>query len=182
MPLETSGLTLGDLSQTGKGAKTVPILGNTSYAPGELRVLWQPKAFDGTDASRVSISFVPTTEVEADIFGLEAWVLQMVSQDPSKYFGQQLTPAQISDRFTSCLKTSEKGYRSIRAKMNLHGRNACRCWDSNKASRDMPEDWTSCSVQPKFLIKGLWIMSRDFGILLELTDALISESDAACPF
>jgi hypothetical protein len=182
MPIETSGLKLGELSQSGKGTKTVPITGNASYAPGDLRVLWNPRAFDGSDQSRVSISFEPTTEVEADITALEAWVLQQVSQDPTKYFGQTLTPSQIQDRFTSVLKTSEKGYRSLRAKMNLHGRNAVRCWDVNKASRDLPEDWTTCSVQPKFLVKGLWMMSRDWGLLLELTDALVSESNAACPF
>jgi hypothetical protein len=37
-------------------------------------------------------------------------------------------------------------------------------------------------VTPRFHIKGLWMMSRDWGLLIELTDALVTEYSAECPF
>jgi hypothetical protein len=39
-----------------------------------------------------------------------------------------------------------------------------------------------CEVQPCLIIKGLWVMSKDFGLLIEMADALVSESSQLCPF
>jgi hypothetical protein len=67
--------------------------------------------------------------------------------------------------------------------MNLTGRNGVRCWDAeSKVPRKMPDDWTICEVTPCFEIKGVWIMNKDFGLLLECADVLVSEYMAACPF
>lgn len=178
--IETSALTIGDVSSSGKGARTCPILPATLWSPGELQVLWQPKAYDGSDANRVSISFQPTHTAEKELLALEAWVLATVTAD--KRFFQDVTPAQIRERFVSCLKVSDKGLRSIRAKMNFTGRGAVRCWDQDRSPCPQPQDWPSCSVTPRFHIKGLWMMSRDWGLLIELTDALVTEYSAECPF
>ena len=78
-----------------------------------------------------------------------------------------MTQAQVRERFVSLLKISDKGFRSLRAKMNFTGSNGVQCWDSDKQKRDLPEDWLNCSVNPIFRIKGLWLMSRDWGILCE---------------
>ena len=182
MPIETSGLTLGDVSLSGKGAKSVPILPATMWSPGELRVLWQPSGFNDPSANRVAVSFTSTPEVEADIQQLESWVLETLATNPQKYFGQELTLTQLKERFVSAIKTSDKGYKSLRAKMNLTGRGAAQCWTASKAKREPPEDWTACSVKPRLQIKGLWIMSREFGLLLEMSDAMIEEFSVACPF
>jgi hypothetical protein len=179
---ETSALSFGDLCSSGKGAKTVPLLGPNTYSPGELRVLWEPKSFDGTDQNRVSISFSPTSDVEADVLDLEKWVIARLSVDSRKYFGQELTEAQVRDRFVSALKTSEKGFRSLRAKMNFTGRNGVQCWDQNKQKRELPDDWLCSSVTPIFRVKGLWIMSREMGLLFEMEHAQIGEAKAECPF
>ena len=120
--------------------------------------------------------------MEADILQLESWVLETLAANPQKYFGQDLTLVQLKERFSSAIKTSEKGYRSLRAKMNFTGKGAVQCWTAEKAKRDLPEDWTACSVKPRLQIKGLWIMSREFGLLLEMSDALLEEFSVACPF
>ena len=182
MPLETSGLTLGEISASGKGARSVPINGPNTWATGELRVLWPPRSFDGTDQNRVSISFQTTDALEDDIKKLEDWVIERVTAYSKKYLGQDMTQAQVRERFVSLLKVSDKGFRSLRAKMNFTGRNGVQCWTEDKQKRDLPEDWLSCSVSPIFRIKGLWLMSRDWGILCEMEHAQISESTEACPF
>ena len=178
--IETSALTIGDVSSSGKGARTCPILPATLWSPGELQVLWQPKAYDGSDANRVSISFQPTHTDEKELLALEAWVLATVTAD--KRFFQDVTPAQIRERFVSCLKVSYKGLRSIRAKMNFAGRQAVKYWTPDRQPRDAPEDWLSASLQPHLVAKGLWFMSKDWGVLLEMTDCLVSDGAAVCPF
>jgi hypothetical protein len=57
-----------------------------------------------------------------------------------------------------------------------------KCWDLDKKPRPPPDDWTLCEVQPCIQIKGLWVMSKDFGLLIEMADALVSESSQLCPF
>ena len=182
MPFSTDGLTYGEVSSSGKGAKTVPLLGASSYSPGTLQCLWQPKGFNGEDTNRVSISFKPTEDLVKDVRALESWVLDAVSGDPRKFFNTDLSPQQIQERFGSMLKTSDKGHQSFRAKMNFSGRNGVKCWSADRQRRDLPDDWPSCSVKPLFVFKGLWIMSREWGVLCELTDAQITESDGECPF
>ena len=186
MPLETSRLSIGDLVISSKGGKSVPIYDCEQpllWKPGPIQVAWQPKAYNDPDATRVAICFHSTDAVEAYLRTLDAWVLKAVAAAPKKYFGVDLTPEQVKERYTPAIKITQKGYTHLRAKMNLSGKQGVRCWDAEtRARRPSPEDWTACEVQPYLAIKGIWIMNKDFGLLLECTDALVSESLAACPF
>ena len=184
--LDMNSLSLGELQVSSKGAKQVPLSCGDKplvWQPGPLRVQWQPKAFNDPGASRVAICFVSNETVEAYLQQLDAWVTKVMSGASKNYFGQDLSPQQIAERYTPAVKLSQKGYCHLRAKMNLTGRNAVRCWEAEtKVPRKMPDDWTICEVSPCFEIKGVWIMSKDFGLLIEMTDALISESFNVCPF
>jgi hypothetical protein len=66
--------------------------------------------------------------------------------------------------------------------MNFTGRNGVQCWDQNKQKRELPDDWLCSSVTPIFRVKGLWIMSREMGLLFEMEHAQIGEAKAECPF
>jgi hypothetical protein len=37
-------------------------------------------------------------------------------------------------------------------------------------------------VEPVLEIRGLWFLGKEMGLLVELTDALISETSVVCPF
>jgi hypothetical protein len=185
MPFDESKLAFGDVSLSLKGARSCPLKGDTAWTPGELaglRCCWEPKSFDGTDQNRVSINFASTPETEADLERLEKWVVETVSKDPKRFFDKDLTPASVKERFCSSLKVSAKGYRSIRAKMNFAGRQAVNYWTPDRQPRDAPEDWLSASLQPHLVAKGLWFMSKDWGVLLEMTDCLVDDAAAVCPF
>jgi hypothetical protein len=183
--LEMTNLKLGEITLLGKGAKVTPLTSNgetLKWTPGSLQVLFEPKAFNDPTATRVSVCFKGTPDIEAYIGELEAWILKEVASNPQVYLGQACSEAQVRERFTSALKVSEKGYTHLRAKMNLSGKSQVKCWDESKKPRPPPEDWTLCDVQPCLQIKGLWVMSKDFGLLIEMTDALVSESSQLCPF
>ena len=182
MPFDESTLAFGDVSLSLKGARSCPPRGDVVWSPGEMRCCWTPKAFDGSDAARVSINFAATPEAEADLARLETWVVQTVAADPRRFFDKDLNPQQVQERFCSSLKVSAKGYRSARAKLNLAGRNAVNYWTPDRQPRDAPEDWLSASLQPHLVAKGLWVMSKDWGVLLEMTDCLVDDAAAVCPF
>jgi len=185
MPLETSALKLGELTLIGKGAKVAPLTskGETlKWTPGPSQILFQPKAYNDPTASRVSVCFRCTSEIEEYVRELEDWILKEVADSPLTYLGHACSESQVRERFTSALKTSEKGYTHLRVKMNLAGKGQVKCWDENKKPRPPPEDWTICEVQPCLHIKGLWVMSKDFGLLIEMADAMVSESSQLCPF
>jgi hypothetical protein len=186
-PLETRDLKLGELTLIGKGAKVAPLTtsnaGPVKWMPGRLQMLFQPKAFNDPAASRVSACFRTTPGVEEYISELESWIIQEVASNPQMYLGQACSEAKVREMFTSALKTSEKGYTHLRVKMNLAGKGAVKCWDeNNRLPRPFPEDWTLCEVSPFLQIKGIWVMNRDFGLLIEMTDALLTESSQLCPF
>ena len=114
---------------------------------------------------------------------LDDWVVKTLATSPKKYLGQDMTLEQIQDRYASPVKTSSQGWTHLKAKMNIAGRNQAQCWDTEtRKPRKLPTDWTACEVQPSFEIRGLWIMGKDFGLLVEMTDALITESSVVCPF
>ncbi len=67
--------------------------------------------------------------------------------------------------------------------MNIAGRGSARFWShgSNKPGPP-PEDWTNCVVEPILEIRGVWFLGKEVGLLVELTDALVTENSVACPF
>ena len=182
---EAIGLKLGELQVTGKGAKHVPLTSNgetLKWTPGVSQILFHPKAFNDPSASRVSVCFRSTQGIEAFVTELESWILKEVSSNPLAFLGQSYSEAKVQEMFTSALKTTERGYTHLRAKMNLAGKGQVKCWDSNKLPRPAPEDWTICDVQPCLHVKGLWVMNKDFGLIIEMADALVNESSQLCPF
>ena len=185
MPLEISDLSLGDVQVNSKGAKQVPLHqghNTLTWQPGPLRVKFQPAAFNDPSATRVSICFDVNEEVESYLKVLEDWVIKTVAASSRKYLGQDMTVAQVQERYSPAIKVNPKGYSHLRAKMNTSGRSAVTCWDENRMKREPPDDWTRVEVHPSFEIKGLWMMGKDFGLLIELTNAKITESPAICPF
>ena len=80
------------------------------------------------------------------------------------------------------LETSEKGWTSFRCTVNIEGRNAVQCWTPNKVKRSLPESWRDCKITPKLYFKGLYVMGRDMGAVIELTHATVEELEQQCPF
>ena len=131
MPLEVNSLSLGDLTVTGKGTKQIPLRckdGLLKLQPGPSRVLWQPQAFNDPTATRVPICFEASPEVEDYINRLDDWVIKALAADSLRYFGSPLSVEQVREKYTSSLKTNQKGYRHLKAKMNIAGRASARFW------------------------------------------------------
>ena len=185
--IDTASLAFCPLYTTAKGAKQLPAL----YTNGEpiarqpdeyLEIPFEPSAYGDAEASRVTLCVTPSEQLVSNIALLDAWCISTLIANPS-LLGIALTPEQVRERYSSSLKTSDKGYKTLRAKMNKSGRYALQCYDSELEKRPHPETWRGCSVRPRLVFKGLWVMGKDFGTILECTHALIEEgTNDTCPF
>ena len=179
-------LKLGPLTVTSKGSKQIQVYkddGPLVWQPSEyLEVPFEPSNFADKDSSRVNICFVPTEEIKTCLELFESWCIKTLTKDAKELLGQELTESQIKEIFQTSLKTSEKGWTSFRCKMNIAGRNAVQCWTKDKVKRSRPESWRDCKITPKLHFKGLYVMGRDMGAVIEVTHAMVEELEQHCPF
>ena len=188
--IDISALCLGEVYTSAKGAKSVPIcfsgrgLEPVQWTPEEFQqVAFEPTAFNGEDVARVNLVMVATPEVNDFLAELDERLITLATENSNRIFGKQLTNIEVSGRYTSSIKVSEKGYQpTFRAKINLSGRGAVQCWDMEKTKREKPEAWIQCKVQPKIILKSLWLMGKQFGALYECGNVLIDEVGQQCPF
>ena len=148
-----------------------------------MRVIWNPKGFDDPEANRVTVGFEPTQEAENFIKGLNQVLIKRLEQYSLTYFGKSLTKDEIKLLYLSPMRISIKGHFSLRAKFTHTGRNQLQYWDrENKVTKPPSTPWVNCLVQPRFLIPRLWMMGKQVGIVLELTDVKFIEEELECPF
>ena len=188
--LNTAELAFAQITTNAKGAKTLPALCTNGDAvtwqfSDPMEVPFEASAYNDPDglANRVTLCVTPSAHLSATIEALDAWCIETLSKNPTTLIGVQLTPEQVRERYVSCLKTSDKGYTTIRTKINRTGRYALQAYTPDKVKRDHPESWRGCSIQPQIMFKGLYIMGREFGCVLETTHAIVHEAKGdECPF
>ena len=188
--IDQNNLAFSALFTTAKGAKQLPALSEDGHA-----IIWQPKdfvevpfepsAFNDPDANRVTICVSPSKSMCENITILDEWCIDNLTKDTTGLLGIQLSPTQVRERYVSCLKTSEdKGYATLRMKMNRSGKYALQCYNSDKERCVHPDTWKGVKIQPRIAFKGLWIMGKDFGAMMECTHAMVEEGGdtGECPF
>ena len=179
-------LAFGKLVTTSKGAKQIPITnedGPLTWQPSDfLEIPFEPSNFSDKESSRVNICFAPTEEISNSLNLFESWLVKSLAKQSKELLGQEQTESQIRERFQSSLKTSEKGWTSFRAKMNITGRNAVQCWNLDKTQRSHPDCWRDCKVIPKLHFKALYVMNKDLGLIIDVTHCMVEELDKQCPF
>ena len=188
--LNTAELAFAQIATNAKGAKTLPALctdGNivTWQFSDPMEVPFDASAYNDPEgtANRVTLCVTPSAYVTAYVEALDAWCIHTLSQNPTSLLGVQLTPEQVKERYVSCLKTSAQGYMTLRTKINRTGRYALQAYTPDKQKREHPESWRGCSVQPQITFKGLYIMGREFGPVLDCTHVIVHEAKGEdCPF
>ena len=185
--LAVANLAFAPLFTTAKGAKQLPVLYTNgdpvAWQPEQfMEVPFEPSAFGDPEAFRVTLCFTPSETLSAQISELDAWCIDTIMSTPS-LLGVVLTAEQVKERYANSFKTSEKGYLTLRTKMNKSGRYALQCYDTEKEKRSQPGTWRGCSIRPRIVWKGLWVMGEDFGSILETTHCIVQEPGGIeCPF
>ena len=130
----------------------------------------------------MNLTLRTTSEHEKELQTLDDWCLEYVAKNCERLLGSSVTPSQLKERYQPILKTSEKYPTSIRVKMNLEGFSAPKFWSDDGKLCSPPKTWQGSMVWPRVRVKGLWFMAKQFGVLLELTDAKVREVECECPF
>ena len=187
MPAAIPAITLGALQSSGRGQKSIPILGSDGKPvylyPGALEVPFNASAYQNPEASRVNLCYTPTKDFEEQIKALDAEVQKQLQKRLSEMFGTQAGAIEKQGEwYQSPLKTSSQGYVTVRTKTNLEGRHAVRCWNTRRESLEIPADWTLHQVRPKIWIRGVYIMGKEAGLILDTTDAQLEDIQRSCPF
>ena len=186
---DTTSLKIEDPIVTGKGAKTSGFSIDGKPVPGALfpgmEVCFEPTAYNDSEATRVNLVFKPTADVVVQMSTLDEWIIKQAASDSVRLFGKTRSEEVLRDAYQAIVKTSDKGYTSIRAKINLVGSHAVKVWDSDKKQIDHPESWRGSVFKPKIVLKGLYFMGTGaFGPTLECMDVQLVSSacDEECPF
>ena len=185
--LDFDRLTLGELSTSGKGAKSAPLLygkDNVVWQPeSQMTVAYEPGVFSGEDVSRVNLCLRPPEEVQEQLMELDEWIIANVASNSERLFGKQQTQDQVRARYAGSLKLSDKGYPpTLRCKMNRDGKGQVRIW-ADKKPRQPPEIWSGCAVNVRLILKSLYFMGANFGVIVDVSDVSIdSEPVSQCPF
>ena len=150
-----------------------------------MEVCFEPTAYGDNVATRVNLVFKPTADVIAQMTELDEFIIRNSASDSVRLFGKARSEEVVRDAYQAIVKTSDKGYTSIRAKINLAGQYAVKVWDSEKKPIEHPETWRGSVMKPRLVLKGLYFMGTGaFGATLECTDVQIVSSAGSeeCPF
>ena len=187
--IDLAALTFGSLVTSAKGAKSAPLTVGASAAPvvwapaGFRPIAFEPKPYVGGEQSSSRVNLVLRAgDLESDLRALDAWAIRAATGVSQELFGKAMTAEQVAERYTPILRVSDKYAATFRLKINLAGRGAARLWDDDGNRREAPEAWTECAARPLIVVRGLWLMGRDFGLLAEASDVQLLEQPLACPF
>ncbi len=181
--MQWTNLHLGDVFVSGKGAKLAPIT-SANGAPVNWRpldpmgVVFPPNTFSPDDKTgRMNMTLRPNQLQQDDLKALDEAILRLCCQSSERLFGKILSESQIRERYQGALKISDRYPPAVRVKMcNV------RYWSPSGQACEAPQNWTEASVKPAIRVKSLWFMTGSFGVLLELTDAQVTQEEKFCPF
>ena len=183
---DLAALQLGNPIISGKGAKSIPVTYSTVkpvvWLPDAQVVAFEPSNFSDPDASRVNLVMRASPQAIEALTALDEYIVGLCALHSLQIFGKVLSEDEVRARYNPCLKRSEKYADTFKCKINLAGRGQVRLWDAEKQSCGAPVSWVGASVTPKIAFRSLWVMSKEFGCLLDASDVMLDVAACECPF
>ena len=185
--LSVECLSLGDVTTSGKGAKTAPFSvngGPADFSLPALQVCFEPSAYQSEEATRVNLVLKVGLVHELDLSKIDEWILETVAADPVRFFGKAKSRENLVETYTPALKKTEKWGSQLKAKMNVQGSaGGVRIWTIDKQPRGPPDVWTGCMVESRVRFKHIYFMGAQWGPVIDVTDIrLLTEPTNECPF
>ena len=154
-------INLGDVIVSGRGQKTIPIFcadGKPLYLyPGVMDIPFNASAYQNPEASRVNLCMTPNDTVIEQITQIEEELKRQLIPRLQEMFGSQASTLEKQDEwYQSPLKTN-KGYQTLRTKINLTGKYQTRVWNSRREALPLPSDWSAFQVRPKLWLRSIYI-------------------------
>ena len=117
---------------------------------------------------------------------IDEWAINYITQESVRLFKKQLTADQVRERYVSCVKTHASYEPLLKTKINMPELNPqpANIWTPDGQRDKLPQagSWKFVEVKPRVLISNLWIMSQQFGLVLQLTDLIVRQEEASFPW
>ena len=188
--IDLTKLEILDLVSMAKGGKTAAMgygaQGKAFWQATDMEVVFEPGTFSGEEASRVNLVARPGPEARAQLEALDEWLVPLLSKHSDRLMGKYMTHSEIKAIYIPALKASKQYEPTVKFKLNLTGEQAVRVWGSDKALRDQPQKWRGLRATLRVHLKGIYIMNRSLGCILDVTDVMVdgdgAERAQICPF
>ena len=138
--------------------------------------------YDGQESIQKTIEFNISDE-EVDVFrGIVEWLADYLAIHSERIFKKTMSREQVADSLRSPV-TQRGGYQPhLRCKIRP---SIVRVWNEHGRFREggLPSDLRGYKIIPRVVIEKLWIMNREFGLVLQVADLMILErEETVCPF
>ena len=112
---------------------------------------------------------------------LDECLIVYIAEHSERILKKRLTVEQVRANYSSCLRTSDKGYpATLKTKVDVgSGKYAVLCWDADGNQVELPDSWRKFRVIPRLHVTHLWIMGTSFGPVVRLTDALLEPDEVS---
>ena len=138
--------------------------------------------YDGQETAQKTIEFNLSEEEVETFKDVVEWLTGYLAGHSERIFRKQMTREQVSDSLRNPV-TQRGGYQPhLRCKLRP---SSVRVWAANGRIREggLPSDLRGYGLVPRIVIDRLWIMNREFGLVLQVSDLMLLErEEAACPF
>ena len=138
--------------------------------------------YDGQESIQKTIEFNISDE-EVEVFrGIVEWLADYLAIHSERIFKKTMSREQVADSLRSPV-TQRGGYQPhLRCKIRPSN---VRVWNEHGRPREggLPSDLRGYKIIPRVVIEKLWIMNREFGLVLQVADLMILErEETVCPF
>ena len=139
-------------------------------------------SWNDENASRKTLDFHLSDEQVAELDSFDEWAIGHLAENSERIFKKKLTVEQVAQNYRSPVIRKD-GYRPhLRSKINTVGSHACRAWSETDERIQLPEDLRGCLLVPRIQLSHLWLMSKEFGWVMQVNDMMVLDSTEECPF
>ena len=178
---------IADQLTTTRGTKPCLIVDQANKAPIKIiptETLVAPFGINSYEDSalRKNFEILCTAFLEDYATELDKFILTYVHLHCERLLKKKVTYTQLQEMYKSPLHRKEGYAPLLKTKCNTAGNHAVRFWDANGEMTTEPSEWKTTAVLPKLQIKSLWVMSGNFGVVIETTDVQVFPEEINCPF
>ena len=189
--MDLSALALRDVQVSAKGAKscqliTTPTNGKVQLTLGSkaepLRSPFGATTFGDEEATRKTLEFSLSPEQQEMFQAFDEWVVNYLAENATRFFKKPMSLDLIRAQYKSPV-TQKGDYRPmLRTKINTAGTSPVRVWNENDERVELPADLRGYELVPRLQISHLWIMSKEFGFVINCTDIMVRSQPEMSPF
>ena len=174
---------LGEVQTSSKGVRSAsltadgqPIFLQLTPQAEPLTTPFGASSFNNEETNRKTLDFRCTPDLQEFLRRLDEWARLYLADNAQRLFKGK-TP-----EYRECLQKKGEYPETVRTKINVSGQRACRCWSERYEKIDIPEDLRQCGLVPRVQAKSLYVMGKEVGLVLEVTDLLCVLPEETCPF